>query len=115
MKLRYLTFASLVLAVGVVQAGGAKPERPKTILLACVMSSGFTYAVEIDEVRNTVLVGDTPATKVLIDKNQVLFDIELAGTVYSHSLSRLNGKASVSSEGWTTPTTHTCNRAAPKF
>ena len=115
MKLRYFASASLLLAAGVVQAGGANQEEAKIILLACVTGNGLTYAVEIDEVRNIVLVSNTPATNVIIDKHQVSCDIDLAGTVYSHSLSRLNGAASISSKGWTTPITHTCKRAAPKF
>ena len=115
MKFRYLVSASLVFAVGTVQAGAENLEKANTILLACVTGDGLTYAVEIDEIRNIVLLSNTPATKVQIDKNDISFDINLAGKVYSHSISRLNGTATISSREWTTPITHTCTKAARKF
>ena len=116
MKLMHLAFACIVLAASAVQASDARPSRAEAITLACVAADGFTLTVEIDEARHLVRYNGSLATNVLIDRNQVIFDIKMGDETWTHFISRLTGNLVVrGSLAGTLPEPYICKSAAPKF
>lgn len=115
MKLIYLTL-TLALAASAIQASDVGQSRAQLITLACVGADGFTLTIEIDEGENIVRYNGRVATNILIDRNEIIFDIVMGDQTWTHFISRLTGNLVVKgSLAGVLPEPYICQTATPKF
>jgi hypothetical protein len=87
----------------------------ETIDLVCTDNTGFSVVFEVNTSQRTVLANRRPSRNVNIDKNVIIFTLDLDGDEFYHSINRSTGVLTILNRDKVMLSPYKCERAKPKF